>query len=107
MLLATARGLVAMLPWSPLSFAIAITTALIPGASWAGVLPYALVSGLLIATIGWATDSIFKPRLSSPAPARAEPEPGGWSRNLPLVTLLAVIGGGAATLHLATGGYFF
>ncbi|SDW04552.1 hypothetical protein SAMN05444336_1015 [Albimonas donghaensis] len=107
MLLATARGLVAMLPWSPLSFAIAITTALIPGASWAGVLPYALVSGLLLASIGWAMDSIFKPRLSAAASApgagRAEPEPGGWARTLPLVTLLAVIGGGAATLHLATG----
>ncbi|SFI10261.1 hypothetical protein [Albimonas pacifica] len=103
MLLATARGLVAMLPWSPLSFAIAITTALIPGASWTGVFPYALVSGLLLATIGWAMDSIFKPRLSTPAPARAEPEPGGWSRALPLVILLAVIGGGAAALHLSTG----
>ena len=103
MLLATARGLVAMLPWSPLSFAIAITTALIPGASWAGVFPYALVSGLLLASIGWAMDSLFKPRLSAPAPARAEPEPGGWSRATPLLTLLAVIGGGAAALHLATG----
>ncbi|WP_339950782.1 hypothetical protein [uncultured Albimonas sp.] len=103
MLLATARGLVAMLPWSPLSFAIAITTALIPGASWAAVFPYALVSGLLLASIGWAMDTIFKPRLSAPAPARAEPEPGGWSRAAPLVTLLAVIGGGAAALHLTTG----
>ncbi|MDF2231046.1 hypothetical protein P2H44_00615 [Albimonas sp. CAU 1670] len=103
MLLASSRGLIAMLPWSPLSFAIAITTALVPGASWTGVLPYTLVSGLALALIGWAMDTIFKPRLSAPAPARAEAEPGGWGRVMPLVILLAVIGGGAAALHLTTG----
>lgn len=90
MLLAIQRGFISVLPWSPLSFAIAITTTLLPGSSWAtGVLP-CLVSGVLLAVIGYALDTIFKPKLTGPRPAPQQPE-GGWSTVLPLLALLGLL----------------
>src|SRR6056297_4117806 len=66
MLLAIQRGFASTLPWSPLSFAVAITTVLIPGADWADIVVPGLVTAALIAGTGYALDTIFKPRLSHP-----------------------------------------
>ena len=91
MLIAIQRGFVSTLPWSPLAFAMAISTTLVPGADWADAVGPCLVSGLLLAGIGWALDTLFKPRLSAPAPPRAEPD-GAWSERLrPLLALLGVL----------------
>lgn len=101
MLLAIQRGFVASLPWSPLAFAMAITTALIPDARWSdAVLPGLGASVILMAT-GWALDTIFKPRLS--APVVRKPQEGSWALMLPLLFLLALMGITVFTLHEATG----
>lgn len=102
MLLAVQRGFVSTLPWSPLAFAMAISTSLIPGATWAGAVLPALGSGVILAGLGWALDTIFKPRLSRPAPPRG-PSEDGWSCLLPLLGLLAALVILVGSLHLVTG----
>ncbi len=102
MLLAIQRGFVSTLAWSPLAFAMAISTALIPGATWAGALLPCLVSSVILIGIGWALDTIFKPRLSTPAPMRGKPD-GNWALMLPLVALLAILVISVGGLHIATG----
>ncbi|MDT0683343.1 hypothetical protein RM543_11650 [Roseicyclus sp. F158] len=90
MLVAIQRGFVSTLPWSPLAFAVAISTTLVPGASWSGAVLPCLVSALILSGTGWALDTIFKPRLTVPRPAtRAE---GGWLKAMaPLLILLAIL----------------
>lgn len=103
MLIAIQRGFVSTLPWSPLAFAMAISITLVPGADWADAVGPCAVSGLLLAGMGWALDSAFKPRLSTPPPPRAEPE-GRWSERLrPLLALLGVLVAAVGALHAATG----
>ncbi|MGB0087622.1 MAG: hypothetical protein WBP94_19875 [Rhodomicrobiaceae bacterium] len=102
MLLAIQRGFVSTLAWSPLSFSIAISTALVPGASWAKAIAPCLVSSLLLAGIGWALDTIFKPRLSTPRPPRASPS-GSWASILPMLVLLAILVTIIGGLHIVTG----
>ncbi|WP_138470700.1 hypothetical protein [Poseidonocella sp. HB161398] len=103
MLVAIQRGFVSTLPWSPLSFASAITLSIVPGAEWAQVLPYSLVGVLLFSGIGWALDTIFKPRLSTPPRPRGQAE-GQWLKRMsPLLVLLGLLAGLTAALHLATG----
>ncbi|WP_375263128.1 hypothetical protein [Palleronia sp.] len=103
MLVAIQRGFISTLPWSPLAFASAISLSVVPGSTWAAAVPFCLVSAALVAGIGWALDTIFKPRLSSPPPRRG-PAEGQWLRHLrPLLTLLGVLLGATALLHLATG----
>lgn len=102
MLLAIQRGFVSTLPWSPLTFAVAISTSLVPGASWADTVGYCLVSALILAGIGWALDTIFKPRLSIPRPPRRKPD-GTWASMLPLLTLLALLVASVGALQIATG----
>ncbi|MEO1469509.1 MAG: hypothetical protein AAFV86_10650 [Pseudomonadota bacterium] len=101
MLLAIQRGFVSTLPWSPLAFAVAITTALLPGISWSAMVLPCLVSGVVLAGTGWALDSLLKPRVPGP-PAVFEPDARSWRQALaPLVVLLALMGGavaGVATL---------
>ncbi len=91
MLVAVQRGFVSTLPWSPLAFAVAISTTVVPGAHWEDAVGLCLVSALILIGTGWGLDTIFKPRLSvQPAP-QAQGE-GGWLRNLsPLLMLLAVL----------------
>lgn len=101
MLLAIQRGFVATLPWSPMSFAVAISTAMIPGASWAGVVLPGLVTSIILGMAGWALDSLFKPRLSPPA--RLVTPEGNWQSLLPLALLLAILVGMVGLLHLTTG----
>lgn len=102
MLLAIQRAFTSTLPWSPLSFAVAISIALIPGASWAEAVIPGIVTSVLMAGTGWALDSIFKPRLSRPRPAVTRPE-GSWALMLPLVMLLAILVSSITILHFATG----
>ena len=103
MLVAIQRGFISTLPWSPLAFASAISLSVVPGSSWAAAVPYCLVSAAIVAGIGWCLDTAFKPRLSHPAPQRG-PAEGQWLRHLrPLLTLLGVLLGATAVLHLATG----
>ncbi|MGR3631141.1 MAG: hypothetical protein ACU0A8_03345 [Limimaricola soesokkakensis] len=99
MLLAIQRGFVSVLPWSPLSFSVAITGALLPGAPYKSTVLPAMVTGLIVAGTGWAMDQIFKPKLSR-TPVRHAPE-GGPEAVLPLVLLLALLGLPVWLLHVA------
>lgn len=102
MLLAIQRGFISSLPWSPLSFAVAISTSLVPGASWGNsVLPCA-ISGLILLGLGWALDTIFKPRLSTALPPR-KPSTDNWSAMRPLIVLLTILVLSVGSLALATG----
>jgi len=102
MLLAVQRGFVSTLPWSPFAFAVAISTVAVPGGSWGASVGPCLVSGLLLAGIGWGLDTALKPRLSRPPPARG-PVEGSWALIWPLVVLLAILVVAVGGLHLATG----
>ncbi|MFV0359362.1 hypothetical protein [Tropicimonas sp.] len=102
MLLAIQRGFISSLPWSPLAFAMAISTALIPGARWADAALPGAVSALILAGTGWALDTIFKPRVPPRPAARATPA-GSWASLWPLALLLVLLGGSVFALHAATG----
>lgn len=103
MLVAIQRGFISTLPWSPLAFASAITLTLVPGADWAQALPFTLASALVLAGIGWAMDTVFKPRLSAPPPPRGRPE-GAWLRRLrPLLLLLALLLAVVSLVQALTG----
>ncbi|WP_323768557.1 hypothetical protein [Marinovum sp.] len=101
MLLAIQRGFISTLPWSPLSFAMAITTVLIPGASWRDAVLPGLVSALILAGLGWALDTLFKPRLAVRPPPR--PVEGTFASQTPLFGLLALLAVSVGGLHLLTG----
>lgn len=102
MLLAIQRGFISSLPWSPLAFAMAISVSLIPGGSWAGAVVPCLGTSVILVTLGWALDTIFKPRLRRPAPPRKRPT-GSWALMLPLLGLLALLAVAVGGLHLLTG----
>lgn len=96
MLLAIQRGFVSGLPWSPMSFAVAITLSVIPEISWSKVLIPGLMTSFLLAGIGWALDTIFKPRLTvKPVPSAPV---GTWATLRPLAVLLAILLVGVVTL---------
>ncbi|MFZ5963703.1 hypothetical protein ACOXXX_12175 [Thalassococcus sp. BH17M4-6] len=98
MLLAIQRGFISTLPWSPLSFAMAISVSVVPDTSWARSLVPGLITAGLLAGIGWALDTAFKPRLSKPPGPRSAPE-GTWATMLPLLMLLGVLVIGVVVLH--------
>lgn len=98
MLLAIQRGFVSVLPWSPLSFSVVVTGALLPGAPYRATVLPALVTGVIVAGTGWAMDQIFKPKLSR-TPVRHAPE-GGPEAVLPLVLLLVLLGLLVWLLHM-------
>ena len=102
MLLAIQRGFVATLAWSPLAFAMAITTSIIPGSSWSGAAGFAILNAVLVTFVGWALDSLYKPKLSQPRPARSKPI-GSWRDLKPLLALLLLLFSGVAALELLTG----
>ncbi|ORE89912.1 hypothetical protein [Aurantimonas sp. 22II-16-19i] len=102
MLLAVQRGLCASLCWSPLAFATAITTSVVAGSSWGGTAPYAILFALVFLVTGWALDTLYKPTLSAPPPARQTPI--GSIRDLaPLLTLLVLLFAGVGILEYLTG----
>ncbi len=100
MLLAIQRAFVSALPWSPLSFAVAITVSVIPDTSWSKALVPGLMTSFLLAGIGWSLDTIFKPRLAV-KPVRSAPV-GTWATMFPLAVLLAVLLVGVVTLSALT-----
>jgi hypothetical protein len=103
MLLAIQRGFIATLPWSPLSFAVVITTTVVPGTTWAGGFWPCLVTGIIVSGIGWGMDTLFKSRQSSsPVPLRTA-DAGSWFTLLPLLFLLVILGVVAGVLHWHSG----
>ncbi len=100
MLLAIQRGFVATLCWSPLAFASAVSTSLIPGASWADAALPCFVSAIIMAGIGWAIDSIYKPRVANPSVFKPA---GSWAILLPMLGLLTLLVVSVGGVHEATG----
>ncbi|WP_089884824.1 hypothetical protein [Citreimonas salinaria] len=108
MLVAIQRGFASTLVWSPLSFSLAITLSVVPGASWAGVLPVATVGVVLLILTGWGLDTIFKPRPSGQPSPSQDSSSRTWLHHLrPLITLLAVVFASAAAVHFAFGVWVF
>jgi hypothetical protein len=99
MLLAIQRGFVSTLCWSPLAFASAISTSLIPGATWADAAAPCFGSAVIMAGLGWALDTIFKPPNRG---IRFTPQ-GSWWRITPMLVLLATLVTSVASLHVLTG----
>jgi hypothetical protein len=102
MLLAIQRGFISTLTWSPLAFAVAISTSIVPGAKWSDAVGPCLVSSAILALLGWGLDTIFKPRLSVPAPPRTRAD-GTWFSLWPLFTLLGILVLSVGGLHISTG----
>lgn len=102
MLLAVQRGFISTLAWSPLGFSMAISTTLVPGATWADAVGPCLVSSAIYAGAGWALDTIFKPRLSTPSAPRA-PSERSWRDLWPLFVLLLMLAAMITGLGAATG----
>ncbi len=90
MMLAIQRGFISSLPWSPLSFSVAIAVSVIPGTSWGQLLLPGLVTGVIYFGTGWAMDTIFKPKVSGGRRA-VQLDPGRWTALLPLALLLAIM----------------
>ncbi len=102
MLLAIQRGFVSTLPWSPLAFAMAITTSVIPGASWGEAVLPCLVTGVVVAVTGWVMDAWFRPPVVSGTTQVSVAE-GSWASVIPLLGLLSILVFTVAGLHLITG----
>ncbi|WP_417209728.1 hypothetical protein [Antarctobacter sp.] len=90
MLLAIHRGFASSLSWSPLSFSIAISVAVIPGTSWGSIAVPGLVTSAIILLTGWAVDTIFKPQVAGRRP-QPTGSPGRWTALFPLLVLLALV----------------
>ncbi|MCB1850976.1 MAG: hypothetical protein KDI83_09400, partial [Gammaproteobacteria bacterium] len=101
-LLAIQRGFISILPWSPFSFAILISTTLVPGASWTQAALPGLVNGTILVGLGWLLDQLFKPKLATPVPARPTDQ-GSWWSLLPLLFLLLLLALILGVSHLLTG----
>ncbi len=101
MLLAIQRGFVSTLCWSPLTFSMAISTTLIPGAQWSDAALLGLVGSAIMAGTGWVLDTVFKPRLAGPRP-RVQPS-GSWASLLPMLSLLAILLASVGSLSYLTG----
>ena len=101
MLLAIQRGFLSALPWSPLSYAVALTTTFVAGTSWASAVLPGFVTGALMAGTGYALDTIFKPRRTVPVPPRVIDD--RWHAVAPLLILLGVLVVGVVALQLITG----
>ena len=81
MLLAIQRAFISTLPWSPLSYSMAISTSVIPDTNWAQAMVPGLVTSCILAGIGWGLDTAFKPRLTV-TPERGVLWPAGRARQL-------------------------
>ena len=102
MLLAVHRGFAASLVWSPLSFAMVISTTVVAGASWASVLPLALVSAGLQTGVGWLLDRLVKTRVPA---SRIPPyvKTGSATALLPVLLLLVLVATPVFIIHSAFG----
>ncbi|SJZ70199.1 hypothetical protein [Consotaella salsifontis] len=105
MLLAIQRGFCTSLCWSPLAFSMAISTSVVPGASWSATAAPALVSSVILGATGWLLDTIVKPKLSTPRPAGAARRSisGSWRDLYPLLALLVILGAVTGTIEVMTG----
>ncbi len=101
MLLAIQRGFISTLCWSPLTFSMAISTTLVPGASWSDAAALGVIGSLIMAGTGWALDTIFKPRLAGPRP-KVQPA-GSWASLTPMFVLLAILLFAVAILSVVSG----
>lgn len=100
MLLATQRGFVSTLAWSPLAFSFAVSTSIISGSSWGGAVLYGVVSAFLLAGLGWLMDHSVKP----PVTSNRRPDIEGSPRDIiPLAVLLAVIMGSVGVMQWLSG----
>ncbi|OCX67220.1 hypothetical protein BFP70_02650 [Thioclava sp. SK-1] len=105
MLQAVHRGFAASVCWSPLSFAMVISISIIPGADLRSILLPAIVSAAILVGVGWALDTMFKPRLTGgktaapPDRAAASDVKSLW----PLLGLLAAICLPSFALELVLG----
>ncbi|KQT86336.1 hypothetical protein ASG48_03625 [Aurantimonas sp. Leaf443] len=102
MLLAIQRGFVASLAWSPLAFAMAVTTSLVPHSSWSGAAPFALVNAALLTLVGWRLDSRYKPKVPRAVPLAVNTL-GTIRDAAPLFVLLLVLFAGVGVVELLTG----
>ena len=100
MMLAIQRGFISSLPWSPLSFSVAIAVSVIPGTSWGQLLLPGIVTGILYFGTGWAMDTIFKPKVSGGRKA-VQLDPGRWTALLPLGLLLLIMLAAILAVELA------
>ncbi|KAA2313379.1 hypothetical protein DL237_12555 [Pseudooceanicola sediminis] len=104
MLQAVHRGFAASLMWSPLSFAIVISTTVVPGASWGAILLPAVGSAALLTGIGWGLDKAYKSKLApGRVPVRDRSHDDHARVLLPVLWLLGLIAGPVALLHFTTG----
>ncbi|RIA47348.1 hypothetical protein [Dichotomicrobium thermohalophilum] len=101
MVLAIQRGFVSTLCWSPLTFSMAISTTLVPGATWGDAFGFGLIGAVILAGMGWALDTIFKPRLSGPRPPVQRV--GTWRSLIPMLILLAILLSTVGGLSAVTG----
>ncbi|MGI3170884.1 hypothetical protein ACRARG_17165 [Pseudooceanicola sp. C21-150M6] len=102
MLLAVQHGFVSCIAWSPLSFGMVLCVQLVPGGTWAGALPYALVTAALFCTVGWTLDTLLKPRTTGLTVV--PPDHGSRARDLkPLILLLVVLASLLTISHLVIG----
>lgn len=101
MLLAIQRGFISTLCWSPLTFSMAISTTLVPGANWSDAAVLGVIGSAIMAGTGWALDTIFKPRLAGPRP-KVQPS-GSWASLTPMFVLLVILLSTVGGLSLVTG----
>jgi len=101
MILAIQRGFISTLCWSPLTFSMAISTTLVPGANWSDAAVLGVIGSVIMAGTGWALDTIFKPRLAGPRP-KVQPS-GSWASLTPMFVLLVILLSTVGGLSLATG----
>ncbi|QPM91609.1 hypothetical protein [Pseudooceanicola algae] len=102
MLLAVHRGFAASLVWSPLSFAMVISTSVIAGASWAAVLPVAMASAAIQTGIGWALDRFFKPKVD-PSRVPAYQRRDSPAALLPVLWMMLLVAVPVYAIHLVSG----
>ncbi|TQS72453.1 hypothetical protein ERN12_01135 [Rhodobacteraceae bacterium] len=104
MLQAVHRGFAATLCWSPLGFAMVISTSIVDGAEINAIILPALVSSAILVAAGWGMDRMFKPKLSQPRATSAPQKDAGHVSALgPIALLLVLIAVPVVVLDLTLG----
>lgn len=102
MLLAIHRAMVSTIPWSPLSFSVTITLIMMPDIDWPHMVVPGIVTGVIMSSVGWALDVIFKPAPVGPMRTRQIVE-GSWFSLWPLLLLLVLLAVMLLGLNTLTG----
>ncbi|PHP65205.1 hypothetical protein CSC94_20030 [Zhengella mangrovi] len=98
-------GFAASLCWSPLAYAVVITSALVPGAQMSSVVVHGLGSALILVSIGWLTDRRLKKSLPQ-GTVVTPPDQAAASDTrslIPLAWLLLAVAIPAALLDVCAG----